>query len=307
MIMLRQAQYLRETLQSLQSVRLAALKPRQQLRVRVARRWVQASLDTAYDEFLRLQMLEGAAGVPVDTWWKKGSRGFKDAQARFEADDVDPSWFEKGNTGTYALLKRIIEPKIRSYGVTVSFGDIVQNALMGIYLKADKPGRGKRVPYEVGDRLSQGIRDGRETPVSATKGILQHWMERKISNEVRENETNLLETDEGATRPIEDTSGADDGGSLLVEITFKNLTDPLGREIRKAMRRSWAGTKSQEFMDRWLDALEEKKGKFPSLAGVGRSMGMKPGETNLSKNFFRPAWRKFHHCSCIIRKTYIFR
>lgn len=297
MIMLRQAQYLRETLQSLQSVRLASLEPRQRLRVRVALRWVRANLDTAYDEFLRLQMLEGAAGVRVDTWWKKGPRGFKDAQARFEADDVLPSWFEKGNTGTYAMLKRVTESKIRSYGVQASFGDIVQNALMGIRLKAHMPGQSKPVPYAVGVRLSQGIRDGRETPFTATKGLLQKWLERKVQNEVRENETNLPETDEGATRPTKDISGADDGGSLLIEITFTNLTDPLGREIRQFMRKSWSsfqfmrkGKRTTEFMDRWLD-LFEKTGKFPSLAKVGDSLEMSP--SNFSNRFFRPAWHKF--------------
>jgi len=286
--MLRKLQVLQTALQELQSRRLASLSLSERLSVRVARRWFQAGMDIVYDEFLRLQMLEGAAGVPVDTWWKKGPRAFKEAENQFEADSVDPQWFEKGNTGTYALLKRKTEAEIRSYGLDLNFGDIVNNALMGIPVKAHKPYRVKRPPYEAGKWRQVGIRDGKESPLRITAGPLQKWLRRKVSSEVKKFETQLLETEEGGTRDIADPSGSM-GRGLLLDI-FSDLHDPLGKDIRRFMRKTWKGTKSEEFMERWLDMFEDT-GHFPKLAEVGRSLGK--GISNFSKQFYRPAWRKF--------------
>jgi len=71
---------------------------------RVASRWLFATMATDYDVLLRLQIMEGAAGVPVDSWWKKvrspamAQVMLGKARTHFndKGDHLDPSWFATG-------------------------------------------------------------------------------------------------------------------------------------------------------------------------------------------------------------------
>jgi len=277
--------------------------PQQKRSHRVASRWLLAYMDAAYDLFFRLQILEGAAGVPVDTWWGKGKQALPYVIDKFQGDTLAPGWLEPGNTGMYQGLKAALNQLVKTTGVASTPDDILNTALMGLSTSATTiPRRILRPAYEVGRYLAVRIQNGDETPATVAKGPLQKLLKRRVLTEARDQAQDLSieqETEEGRGTHTRDVSRSDtqDAGDLLIKILFRDFTDPLGKEIRQFMRQSWANSKEQRFMDVWLDTLEEEV-RIPSLSEVGRNLGDTPttegyGQRNYSALFWRPAWKRF--------------
>lgn len=297
--MIRSPQLLRLACQMLSR---DTITPQQKLGHRVASRWLHSFMDAAYDLFFRLQILEGAAGVPVDTWWGKGKQALPKVIDKFQGGALNPIWLEPGNTGMYQGLKAAINQLAKSTGIASTPDEILNTALMGLSTDATVPNQIKRPAYEVGRYLAVRIKDGQETPVTVAKGPLQKLLKRRILTEARDQAEDLSieqETEEGRGTHTRDVSRSDtqDAGDLLIKILFRDFTDPLGKEIRQFMRQSWAGSKEQRFMDVWLDVLE-KEARIPSLSEVGQKLGDTPttkglGQRNYSMLFWRPAWKRF--------------
>lgn len=268
---------------------------RQRLILRVATRWIRAKMVTEYDQMLRLQVLEGAAGVPEDSWWTKGRRGFKAVRDRLGDTAIAPEWLEPGNQGMYAPVERAATKVIRGYKIPhVSADDLINNALMGIPLDPSKPGRTKRPAYEAGKSLSAGILDGKETPLTVATGKVGVYLARKALNEIKgmKGLLRLPETEAGVPVDIEAPAGESSERQFfewLSYVTFGNLAHPVGKKLRGFMRKSWAGTTQEESMNTWLDMAEA--GKKPSPKMVAEAVGIASG-TFMSRHL-NPSLRQF--------------
>ena len=270
--------------------RTARDTPKQRLIIRVATRKIQADLHTEYDRFLRLQVLEGAMGIPVGHWWNKGSRGLVEAQSSFQGLDLNPLWLSARNTGMFMVLEKVTDKALNSYHVPLEPLDVINNALMGLGLDASTPGHILRPPYEAGKYLSKPILGGKETPISVAKGLLGRFLVRKIQAESKTVGFGMPEDAEGRQKDLPQGPTSDmNAGDLLVSIFFHDLSDPLGREIRDFMRSTWAGTPRQVPMDLWLDAVEQ--GRIPKKQDIATQAGILPQV--FSQNHWNPAWHAF--------------
>lgn len=257
----------------LKSLRKASIKDP---RLRVAARWIQASLDKEYDQFLRAQILEGAAGVRTDTWWKNGARGLRKAKQYFEdkGASVDPKWFDPGNTGMVGILKSAIARASRSSGLDVDPDEVLNNALMGLSFDSSRFNL-KRPPYEAGKRLSEKIMSGQETPRSVAAGKLKAYLVRKVLTEaktLKRFHQQLPQGLEGQEIDIADTREEErNAGDFLLSLIFWQPNDPLGKKIRDFMRKTWAdmGGSPQVSMNTWLDIVEQE-GRIPDKKEVAR-------------------------------------
>jgi len=263
--------------------------------VALATRWVQAGVEKDFDILMRLQVLEGAAGVPVDSWMKKQRMGLAMAQAHFENQSLDPNWFSPTNTGLYNIVFSCIQSTIKRYQFRlVEPLDILASNLMGLGANLD-PGR-IRPCYATGQVLSDGIKDGRETPIGVAKSKLCKIFSNKVTVEKRKNkDMNMPTNDEGMIMDIPDTreesisapSDSVEIGHLLAEVVFHNLHDPLGVAIRDVMRASWHDS---EPMLLWLDIIENEH-RFPTQKEVAQKAGMAPPAFQV--NHWKKRWRKF--------------
>lgn len=264
--------------------------------VALATRWVRAGVERDFDMLMRLQVLEGAAGVPIDTWMKKQRAGLALAQAHFEGKPVDPSWFSKENTGVYNIVFRCIQSVIRKLGLRrVEPLDILASNLMGLGANLD-PGRA-RPCFATGLILANGITTGKETPQGVAKSKLCRMFMNKTWVEERKNkkDINMPVDEEGAYYDIPDKQ-EDSGmlkrdsaefGEVLAEIVFRDLRNPLGVAIRNIMRASWHDS---EPMLLWLTTLE-KEHRYPTQKEIANKMGIAPSA--FTANHWKKRWRKF--------------
>lgn len=272
--------------------RHASADPNRKSVIRVAARWLFSALGAEYDVMLRLQVLEGAAGIREGAWWKKGRAGLAPAKAHFENAPVDPAWFAPAQSPLFGIVNNITRAAIQRARVTVEPFDLINNALMGIPLSAENPGQVLRPAYEAGKAAENGIKTGKETPESIAKGVLGTYIARKVQNEAKHvrREQQIPEDDEGRARDIPDTGHTRfDAGELLSHLIFWNRTDPLGKKIRAFMRRSWAGTPPQKAMDLWLDAVE--KGQIPKKQDIAEQAGY--AQAISFSRAWNSAWIKF--------------
>lgn len=262
-------------------------------RIRVAMRWVQASLESEYDKMLRAQVLEGAAGVREGTWWKNGQRGLDKALAFFsdKGDPVKPEWFSKEYSGMYGILRTTVGKILRKSGVAFEPLDIINNALMGLSLSG---GSGqKRPPYEAGKKLSPGIKAGKEHPKSVAAGKLGSYLNRKVLNEaktIKFNEGIPIGPD-GDVMEVADTAAEKrEAGDFLLNIILWQRNDALGRKIRDFMRKSWAGTGQEKSMNYWLNTIEQEI-RIPGKKEVAEAVGISP-QTFIQRHWGK-AWKQF--------------
>jgi len=265
-----------KTLRLLQT-RVASTTPRRQALIRVASRWLLSTVTKEYDQMLRLQVLEGAAGVPEGTWWKKGRRGFKPAADTLSGFSVHPDWFNPGQSKMGPIVGGVVGKIINDTGVPLDDLDIVNNALMGLPLDSSNPKRTKRPAYETGRVLSGKILSGKETPASVAKGKLSTYLFNKVLNEQASwnNDRNrkLPQDDEGRDLQHEDRGNSDmSPGNFLVKLITRS-GDPLGKKVHKLMRRTWDqdGRTFQVPMLHWLDQLE--RGHLLTLTKLAAELG----------------------------------
>lgn len=259
-----------------------------------------ADLATGYDQMLRLQVLEGAAGVPVDSWWRKGRQGFAIARAHFERDNVDPSWFDPARGDMYGITKNNIQMLLNSWRLrTFAPEDIIHNALMGLRVGIDGE-QITRQPYAAGKSAASGIKSGKETPASVARGFLTKYLRDKIHNEakrVRKEQHGLPENEEGATLDIPDPHSPADQDDMssdtvyesLNQLVFWDRSDPLGKSIRQIMRQVWS---SSQPMTHWLDILESEL-RIPTKQEVALDVGIAP-QTFITRHW-NPQWTRFFH------------
>ena len=263
--------------------------------LRVASRYLIANMKLEYDRFLRLQVLEGAAKVPVDRWWKKGKLGFRVAREAFEGTAIQPEWLDpSANSDMYKTLERVANAAIRSYGLTWEPFDLINNALMGIPMDASKQGQTLRPPYEVGKFLSVGIKSGKETPVTVAKGLLGKFIKRKVQNEAQNLPDALPEDEEGRTKDIPDTTppAYDSIGEFLAALMFgKGAPNPLSKKLVGLMYKVWGSSnrKHAQMMLTWLEWT--LAGKSFTLQELGDTIGSSPQV--ITKYFFPAAWNEF--------------
>jgi len=263
---------------------------------RVALRWFMATLGVVeLDLALRLQILEGAAGVPPHTWWKEGRRGLYKAKEHFVGTDINPQWLSPDNSGAYTMLERFIQQTLSKFELKEEPSDYITNALMGFRIDMSKD-PGKPPIYSAGVKASEGLKNGTETPSMVVAGPVKTFVVRHMQNDkdlkrdLKDRAHNQsLSDEEGGTIDIADTSQEkDQAGQFLAHIVFEDVNDPMGKRIRDFMRKVWADKKNL-VMTTWLDMLEnktlpKKKQDFAHL------LGMNP--TRMS-DYFNPAWQAF--------------
>jgi len=265
-------------------------------RVKLAMRWIRASLADDYDKMLRAQVLEGAAGVKIGSWWKQGQRGLDKARVWFAEngfDKVDPKWFDKQYSGMYGILEMAIMATAKGYGVSLEPHDIMNSALMGLRADPSKPGHRKEGPYYAGVDLSDKIKAGKETPRVVGGGKLKAYLGRRVSDTAKAKKINetMPEGLEGQELEVADTAAKErEASNVLMDIILINISDPLGKKIRNFMRKSWAGTSQEEAMNYWLDTVEQER-RFPQGKEVAKAVGITP--QTFSQRYWKKTWKQF--------------
>lgn len=273
---------------------LRLLKASKDPRARVAMRWIRANMADDYDKMLRAQVLEGAAGVTIGSWWKKGQRGLQQAQEWFadQGFPVRPEWFDKKYSGMYGILEKAIQATARHYGVPLEPTDIMNSSLMGLKADPSEPGHRKEGPYWAGVSLSDKLKAGKETPRSVAGGKLKAYLGRRTSDAAKKKLEQMPEGLEGQELEIADDPGEQQQASIyLADLIFWQLRDPLGQKIRNLMRKSWAGTgRTQDVMDTWLDIIEQQ-GRIPKRSEVAQILGIP--KQDVSSKYWKKGWKLF--------------
>jgi hypothetical protein len=263
---------------------------------KVAQRWL-LSLDvkTEYDIMMRLQVLEGAANVPLGSWWQKGSAGLDIAKNWFADKEpnnkIDPTWFSPRFTTCFSIVEAQVAAKIRSYRLNEDPFDYITNALMGLSLSADV--ETVAPAYKTGEMATVGILSGKETPITLAKGPLGTFFKRRVdrdkTNIQKQKSMNSLVDEEGRTLDFEAPQSEEDAAALLLEI-LTDANDPLGRKIRDFMRSTWQGENYEQIMKGWLTYIE-RSGNIPRKSEIANILGL--SSTNFDKTYWRPALIKF--------------
>jgi len=232
---------------------------------RVASRWLRASMATDYDLLIRLQILEGVAGVPVDTWWKKPkAEALREARTAFEGMPIKPEWLEAQSSTLFDVLTRKIGGLMRSYKLDNEPYEVIHNSLMGIGLKGEAGI--ERAPYNSGKKFSEEIKHGRETPLSVAQGPLSFMLSRKVHNMAKGRPSQMAEDDEGAIQEFTQkdlpaqwgASEEETAAKYLTNLFFYDQTDSLGHEIRDLMRQVWSrGGAESRVLVQWLDLIKQ--------------------------------------------------
>jgi len=265
-------------------------------RVRIAMRWIQATMEFEYDKMLRAQVLEGAAGVRKDTWWKQGQRGLDKALAFFsdQGDPVKPEWFDKGYSGMYGILEKALWKIIESTGIPFEPYDVLNNALVGLSFDGSKAGM-KSPPYEAGKKLADKIKLGKESPRSIAGGKLGNWLSKRVWSEANTYQRNVpLQDDadggDGQINIADTSAERREAGDYLLNLILWENNDPLGKKLRNFLRKSWAGTgRAEEVMNYWLDTVE-KEMRIPAKKEVAEVVGVTPQD--LSQKYWPKSWKR---------------
>ena len=98
------------------------------------------NLHRQLDILCRLQVLEGAAGLPFGTWSKQGERALKRAQAFFTdaKKRIRADWFSTEDTEVYTTALRYVKSKFgeQTQG-DIAAEDIMQRAMTGLSTSAE--------------------------------------------------------------------------------------------------------------------------------------------------------------------------
>ena len=281
------------------------------LRRRIAVRWLEANEAALYDRMIRLQVLEGVAGVPFQRWFGKDLKGLQLAREHFtESGDIDiidedpqRGWLATGNTGAFGLLKgiliRFFEEYTRGRGVEIKLDvlDTIHNGLFGVPMEASKEHTNVKKLYSAGKEKRANILAGQETPQKFMSGIgskgFQQIIQSEVSNLFRHRqidtplpgETGLIEG--LAAKPLDPD---DKWGYLAMWMTSPN--DPIGKALRRVAEKAWRGwKKGEEPMTYWLDQLVKTK-RAPRKIDMAERLGIDKG--GWLQSYWVPGWAKFN-------------
>ena len=272
-------------------VRLASLGGPNKTRIMVAKRWLIANMMTEYDWVIRLQVLEGAAGVPAGTWWKKRLHGLKAASAHFEGQDVSPLWFTTGDSGMFRIVKQVVTSEINK-SPYIRGGDpldFINSALMGLTvdLTGDKT---RALPaYGAGKLYKNGITSGSETPETIAKGNLGRMIKQRVMDESKTmvKVKQIPTDDEGREREIPDREYSDPvkAYKVLSDLFFDfGSSDKLANKMQDLMVDTFS--KSIPMMT-WLEMLKET-GESPELTAVAERAGI--SKQSFGQRHWKPKW-----------------
>lgn len=251
---------------------------------RVAEKYVRTALHASYDLMVRLQILEGAAGVPLGSWWRKAriSQGITEA---FAGAALDPSWLSPQDTGAAGLAVGLLGQSIRSFnfgGAPPEPLGMLNAVLMGVSTIDNEHVSEKPVFYHAGTQLRAGILNGSEDPKAIVGGPANKWIKRKVLNDWRKWERDRgesLDTHEDsretAEERVEDT-GPSVTLSQIILGAFLDRSSPLGKKLRQKFRMAWRGTPREDSMGRlWLGYIEQH-GTFPDQQDIAKQVGPNP-------------------------------
>jgi hypothetical protein len=261
-------------------------------------------MERDFDILLRLQILEGAAGVPADTWMKLRRRGgLAAAQSHFEDQGqtkINPDWFSPSDQGVFSTVNARVSDMIRKLGLRrVQSVDIINGYLMGLGVNLDAGV--KRPAYAAGQSKADGILGGTESPLQIAKGPLSKYFVNKVWPEQRKQKDDLMpQDDEGRTKDYSDeydsqappdfgapSYSGDAFGEFLAETVFRNLHNPVGVKVRDLMRSSWHNSPP---MLQWLDIVETEH-RYPTQKEVAEKAGI--GPSPFRARHWAPRWKKF--------------
>ena len=258
-----------------------ATRPQRQAILRVALRHVSAGLVAELDLMCRLQVLEGAAGLPsTGKWSQRPRQGLGAVQDHFRDAGIHPSWTSPSASGMYQSLHNFTARLLASANSTVfTADDILQNAIMGIGLDGERDT--KRLFHEVGKEIAASIKKGTLTPEMVAKQNVWPALKKKALNEV--NKIQRRQRITGPTVRDESETGGVGGftqwnarfqGEVLTELML-DTRDPLGDQIRDFMRKTWQNKSYAAYMDEWLDVLE-RTGQKPRLNELATKFEVSP-------------------------------
>lgn len=137
------------------------------------------------DQFARLSILEGAAGISPGTWLRQKSRGFGAALDHF-GPRLAASWTANSDQGVYDKALATAARMLRNVTGTDA-DDLVQELISGS-MSSSGPSR-NRLFYSVGSALRKYENDlsqGEITPNHRRiKGTIDHWVTRAARDVIR--------------------------------------------------------------------------------------------------------------------------
>lgn len=267
---------------------------------KVATRWVAASMAQEYDLMIRTQVLEGLAGVPVDTWVRKGGRqGIAAANKfftdRFPGNRILPEWWDPTSVETIRILTAITKQNITKFRINADPFEFINSVLTGLSANESKGADRLRPAYQLGvkDRspimkkmmdsdemealpAPDHIIDGKISPVSVAKTGLSKAIFRRISDYHRDQHPELIKQDqvddEGVTKdhryiregmPIE---------KFIADLMFGPSDDSLAKRVQDTMKASWP---NNSIIDKWFGTIQltgdvPQRTEFADLMGVSK-------------------------------------
>jgi hypothetical protein len=197
-------------------------------------------MDTNFDMMIRVQVLEGAVGVPCGTWAQSAQKAAEHTQEMA----IHPMWFATEDTGMVATIRRTLGYYDISEG---QFHDLLVDAFMGMGgFRSNGP-----LFFAYGQYAKDQILGG----LAPSKGLsnrIARWMGRKLGNSLRKE---AFRAGVQHTDPVEDFEfEAHEGpstASLLAELYLSG--DP---DIRQAFDDALKPLKTQaKATQMWLGAL----------------------------------------------------
>ena len=262
---------------------------------RVAARWVEANMAAEYDKLIRLQILEGVAGVPVDTWLRQGGlRGLDRAKKvlmdKFPDNKINPEWFDPTATSTYKTLMAQTARAIASFRVRdMDPHDFINSALMGIATDPLDKER-LRPGYQLGHQRAKAvILDGTDTPQAVAAGGLSKALFNRVHDYANSKKREVSMPVDDEDNPIEfaDKSEGTSALDFLAYLFFDQHGDALVNKVQDLMAKTWEGSSP---MTHWLNYVL-LTGDFPSMNEIAETSGI--SAQSFGQNHWRPRWNQF--------------
>lgn len=267
-----------------------------------------AESSNLWDYFIRLQMLEGAAGKSYGTWFNAGKRGFDLARSYFEDEGVElhPDWYSTNNEKLYVVAlsgaKKVLKGNPR---IGQDADGLVTDAIMGVSsLSGD---RIEPMFYSLGEGNRKEILSGKSP--HKFKGNIAAFTKRKAIDEWRKYKQKLDKVirpnmddhsyGPGDVKPdqvyIEPDKYITPQDFLLSVLTGKGLPGDLGKYARAI--RLWMddqvektpglSSKGQEIVRLYLEKVRKGKEKG-SLSEVAREFDTSPSSvSHMRKKYLR--------------------
>ncbi len=266
---------------------------------KVASRWVVASMSQEYDMMIRIQVLEGLAGVPVDRWVNRGGKQGLEAAHKFFNDrypghQIKPEWWDPTATDTIKVLWSVAKRNLARFRINADPYEFINSALMGVSVDPTKQVDRLRPAYHLGvkDRSTilkvlkdseepveiaapHHIIDGKILPSTVAHTGLSKALYFRIADyaDKLKAETQIPEDDKGRVVDFEDR--LDRGVSIenfLSSLMFGPTSDPLADKVQEVMKGTWP---NNSIIDNWFGTIQ-MTGEVPQANEFAVQMGISP-------------------------------